>query len=173
MKLNEARIYIDLNEMVADDIILLSKNDTKTDSMGNIITFYEGMPVKLYSDDASTTGKTDNILLEGVAIKYDLKKYANWQHIKWCVRIDWNSFMHESDMKFLQLLPMEIEKQPNDLLALRKYLICFKNQGMDKDSMFKNLEKLSNESDLKTKDVLMELMDFVTGWCNADLSIFD
>ena len=60
--------------------------------------FYEGMPVSLYSDDASDSGEIDNLIFEGTAIKYDLKRYPEWRHVKWCARIDWNSLMHESDM---------------------------------------------------------------------------
>ena len=74
--------------------------------------------------------------------------------------------MHESDIKFLQLLPIEIEKHPNDLLALHKFLIYFKNHGMDKESMLKNLEKIKNQCDPKVKDVLIDLMNFVVGWCS-------
>jgi len=70
--MDKARIYIDLNEMVTDDIVLLSAEDTKEDSLGNNVTFYEGMPVSLYSDDESETGETDNLLAEGIAIKFDL-----------------------------------------------------------------------------------------------------
>lgn len=43
--MDKARVYVDLNEMVTDDIVLLSKNDTTLDSMGSIITFCEGLPV--------------------------------------------------------------------------------------------------------------------------------
>jgi len=162
--MDKARGYVDLNEMVTDDIVLLSKDDAKTDSMGGIITFYEGLPVSLYSDDASNRGETDNLIFEGIAIKYDLKSYPEWRHVKWCVCIDWNSLMHESDIKFLQLLPIEIEKHPNDLPPLHKFLIYFKNHGMDKDSMLKNLEKIKNKCDFKAKDVLIDLMNFVVGW---------
>ena len=169
--MDKARVYVDLNEMVADDIVLLSKDDTKTDSMGGKITFYEGLPVSLYSDDASNSGETDNLIFEGIAVKYDLKSYPEWQHVKWCVRIDWNSLMHESDMKFLQLLPIEIEKHPNDLLVLYKFLIYFKNHGMDKESMLINLEKIKNQCDVKATDILMDLKDFVVGWYSQDLSI--
>ena len=77
--MDRARIYVDLNEMVTDDIVLLSKDDTKADSMGSIITFYEGLPVSLYSDDASNSGETDNLIFEGIAIKYDLKSYPEWR----------------------------------------------------------------------------------------------
>lgn len=99
--MDKARVYVDLNEMVTDDIVLLSKDDTKADSMGNILTFYEGLPVSLYSDDASDSGETDYLIFEGTAIKYDLKSYPGWRHVKWCARIDWKSLMHESDMKCL------------------------------------------------------------------------
>lgn len=39
VRMNEARIYVDLNEHVDGDIFLLAKDDTKVDSMGNIVTF--------------------------------------------------------------------------------------------------------------------------------------
>lgn len=51
IKLDIPRIYVDLNEMVTEDIVLLSKEDTKMDSEGNIITFYHKMPILIYSDD--------------------------------------------------------------------------------------------------------------------------
>lgn len=43
---------------------------------------------------------------------------------------------------------------------------------MDKDSMIRNLEELRNGSDTTTEDILLELMDFVVGYCNPNLSIF-
>lgn len=171
--MDRPRIYVDLNEMVTDDIALLSKDDTTADSQGNVLAFYENMPVSIYSDDASSTGETDNLIAEGIAIKYDLKNYPHWQHVKWCVRIDWNSLMHESDLRFLQRLPEEIQKHPDDLLTLRECLASFKSHGMDKDSMLNNLEKLMSECDAKTEVILSDLMDFVAGWCNPNLSIFD
>ena len=171
--MDKARIYVDLNEMVTEDIALLSKEDTKMDSQSNIVAFYDGMPVSIYSDDASSTGETDNLLAEGIAIKYDLKKYSAWKHVKWCVRIDWASLIHESDLRFLQLLSEEIKKPDKDLLILRECLINFKHHGMDKDSMLENLKKLRTGSDSETENVVLDLMDLVVGWCNPDLSIFD
>ena len=49
--MNEARIYVDLNERVDKDMFLLSKYDTTVDSKGNSVTFYENMPIKIWSDD--------------------------------------------------------------------------------------------------------------------------
>lgn len=107
--MDRPRIYVDLNEMVTEEIALLSKEDTKMDSEGNMVAFYDRMPVFIYSDDASDTGETDNLLAEGIAIRYDLKGYPGWEHVKWCVRIDWKSLIHESELKFLQSLTVEIK----------------------------------------------------------------
>ena len=97
--MDKPRVYVDLNEMVTDDIVLLSKDDTKADSMGNSITFYEGMPVSLYSDDESDSGETDNLIFEGIAIKYDLRTYPRWEDVKWCARFDRDSLLHGSDIR--------------------------------------------------------------------------
>lgn len=98
--MDKPRIYVDFNEMVTEDIVLLSKDDTKMDSQGNLITFYEGMPVSIYTDDASDNGETDNLIAEGIVIKQDLSKYSpGWQQVKWCCRIDLNSIIHESDLQ--------------------------------------------------------------------------
>lgn len=170
--MDQPRLYVDLNEMITDDIALLSKEDSKTDSAGNLVSFYDQMPVLIYSDDASDTGEPDNLLANGVAIKYDLSKYSWCKHVKWCVRIDWNSLIHESDQKFLTTLPQEIKKHPDDLRALRDCLITFQKNGMNRDAMMKNLEKLRKESDPATENVLLDLMDFVSGWCSPGLSVF-
>lgn len=52
--MNKARIYIDFNEMVTEDIILLSRDNSKTGSQGNIVIFYDQMPVSIYSDDVGS-----------------------------------------------------------------------------------------------------------------------
>ncbi|TKI69479.1 hypothetical protein FC756_09020 [Lysinibacillus mangiferihumi] len=74
--------------------------------------------------------------------------------------------------EFIQLFPEEIKKNYNDVLALRESLIRFKDKGMGKNSMLENLEKLREISDSETEDILLELMDFVVGYCNPNLSIF-
>ncbi|MDE5779518.1 MAG: hypothetical protein K2I10_13620 [Lachnospiraceae bacterium] len=75
--------------------------------------------------------------------------------------------------EFIQLLSVEIKNHHNDLLSLREFLIRSKNNGMDKDSMYENLEKLRGRSDSETEDILLDLMDFVVGYCNPTLSIFN
>ena len=74
--------------------------------------------------------------------------------------------------EFQQLLLSEIKNNHNNLLVLRECLLKFKSLGVDKDSMIKNLEELRKVNDAETEDILLELMDFVAGWCNPELSIF-
>ena len=67
IKVDKARIYVDFNEMVDYNTVLLSKDDTKMDSEGNVITFYEGMPVSIYMDDVDGNGEVDNLVAEGIS----------------------------------------------------------------------------------------------------------
>lgn len=87
-----------------------------------------------------------------------------------------NVFRGESRMslneEFMQRLLVEIKNHHHNLLILRECLVEFKNTGMDKDSMIKSLEELRNGNDPETEDILLELMDFVVGYCNPNLAIF-
>ena len=53
--MDEARIYIDFNERVDGNVFLLSKDDSKVDSKGNTVTFYEDMPLRIWSDDLDSS----------------------------------------------------------------------------------------------------------------------
>lgn len=74
--------------------------------------------------------------------------------------------------EFYIKFPLAIEEHRDNLLLLRENLIKFRNQGMDKDLMLKCLESLREKNDSQIEDVLLELMDFVVGFCNPPLSIF-
>lgn len=43
---------------------------------------------------------------------------------------------------------------------------------MSKVSMLDNLEILRNENYIETENILLDLMDFVVGYCDSDLSVF-
>ena len=74
--------------------------------------------------------------------------------------------------EFMIVLSAEIKEKNYDLLALHKCLLKYKNAGMDKDSMIECLKDLRNSSEIETEDVLLELMDFVVGYCNPGLAVF-
>ena len=95
--MNEARIYVDLNERVDEDVFLLSAEDTKVDSRGNTVTFYDNMPILIWSDDANEEGEQDNLLADAVAVKVDLSDHPSWSHVKWCCKIDMSTLIHESE----------------------------------------------------------------------------
>lgn len=97
--MEQARIYVDLNERVDKDIFLLSKEDSKVDSKGNIVTFYENMPILIWSDDCDEEGNPDNLLADAVAIKADLSICSNWSYVKWWCRIDMSTMIHESEYR--------------------------------------------------------------------------
>jgi hypothetical protein len=97
--MDKPRIYVDFNEMLDGNIVLLSVKDLKMDSEGNIIKFHEGLPVYIYSDDFDENLNEDNLIANGFAIKYDLSKDKHWSHVKWCCKIDNIGIIHESDLK--------------------------------------------------------------------------
>ena len=57
-------------------------------------------------------------------------------------------------------------------LELREVLVEYKNSGMDKNFMLEKLEELRSGCDSDTEDVILDLMDFVTGYCRPDLKIY-
>ncbi len=71
-----------------------------------------------------------------------------------------------------QHLLLQMKNKDNDLLLLRDCLIDFKNRGMDEESMYVSLEELRAGSDEETEELLLELMDFVRGFCNPELRVF-
>ena len=97
--MDEPRIYVDLNERVDKDIFLLSKEDTKVDSNGNIVTFYENMPILIWSDDGDEEGNPDNLFADAVAIKADHRICSKWSYVKWWCRIDMSTLINESDYR--------------------------------------------------------------------------
>ncbi len=74
--------------------------------------------------------------------------------------------------EFYIKFPLAIEGHCDNILLLRENLVEFRNQGMDKDLMLKCLESLREKSDPQIEEILLELMDFVVGFCNPPLSIF-
>lgn len=96
--MKEPRIYVDFNEMVEEDLVLLSKNDTELDSAGNLVQLSENMFVKIYMDDVDEMGNEDKLIAEGIVERNAITE--GWGAIaKWNCRIDQNGIYHESDKK--------------------------------------------------------------------------
>jgi hypothetical protein len=69
---------------------------------------------------------------------------------------------------FMGCIAQQISENHN-LLDIRKTLVYFKNEGISKDCMYACLQKLRYTNN---EEVILELMDFVTGFCRSDLAIY-
>lgn len=70
--------------------------------------------------------------------------------------------------KLLDCVKKEILSN-KDLLEIRKVLVYFKNKGMPQNCMYDCLQKLRY---LDEEDIILELMDFVVGFCKPELAIY-
>ena len=84
--MKEARLYVDFNEMIEEDLVPLSNDDFMKNSKGELIHLREGLRVKLYSDDLNSCSNKDNLIAEGEA---ELNTHPMFMHdVKWVCRID-------------------------------------------------------------------------------------
>lgn len=97
--MNKVRIAVDFNEMVDVDVIMLSQTDIKSDSQGNMVILYEGMPVSLYEEAVYENGEVDYLLAEGIVIKHDLETYPFFSHVKWFRRIDSDGIQNKPELR--------------------------------------------------------------------------
>jgi hypothetical protein len=93
--LKEPRIYVDFNEMLDSNLVLLSKSDFKKNSIGYTIELKEGMKVKVYMDDENHLDEPDNLIADGIV---ELNTSGMFEVCKWNCRIDINGIRHESEL---------------------------------------------------------------------------
>jgi hypothetical protein len=84
--LDKPRLVVDFNEMVADDLVLLARDDEKRDSSGAMISLSEGMRVHLYMDDADENGDPGFLLATGIVERNTSEGWSAGP--RWCCRID-------------------------------------------------------------------------------------
>lgn len=64
----------------------------------------------------------------------------------------------------------ELIKQESDIDSLYKQLCLFKNRGMSREKMLECLEFLRENN--KAEGIVLELMDFVTGFCSPHMTVY-
>ena len=90
-------LYVDFNEMVMHDLVLLAKTDETRDADGIAVKLFEGMKVRVYMDDTDEAGKVDDLHAEGVVERND--GTTSWaKHVKWCCRINSDGIRAESEI---------------------------------------------------------------------------
>ena len=88
--------YVDFNELMQKDVVLLSQTDVKKDVRGADVHLVEGLPIAIYSDDVGEDGKPDNLVAEGIVIRNEYT--GSYPHVKWCCRISDPGIRHQSDL---------------------------------------------------------------------------
>ncbi len=84
--MDRPRLYVDFNEMVERDLVLLSQTDERMDSAGNPIRLVEGLAVHVYMDDPDEHGNPGALIADGVV---EPSPGVGWTAAaKWCCRID-------------------------------------------------------------------------------------
>lgn len=88
--------YVDFNEMIDANTVLLSVEGSKVDAHGRTVQLQEGMPVSVYMDDVDENGNVDDLVANGVVEK---NTQSGWStHVKWCCRIDDNGIRPQSEI---------------------------------------------------------------------------
>lgn len=94
---NKPYLYVDFNEGIsAFELYLLSKTDTKLDIDGNPVNIIAGMIFFAWDIDLDDNGEECILVADGAAELNTIKE-GSWssEKVKWCCRIDGNSFRHE------------------------------------------------------------------------------
>jgi hypothetical protein len=89
------KIHIDFNDLLAPDLVLLSKGDVCEAADGQIVSLVEGMSVTVWEEDFDERGKRDDLIAQGIVIRNTSTGWS--QHVKWCCQIDGNGIRHRSD----------------------------------------------------------------------------
>lgn len=97
IQLDRPRLYVDFSEMLENDLVLLSQEDSKIDSSGNLITFQEGQEIYVYMDDPDVNGSLDYLIAHGAAVRTMGKGWAS--AAEWCCRIDKDGIKHLSEIQ--------------------------------------------------------------------------
>jgi len=95
--MDRPRLRVDFNELVQDDLVLLSKSDLVKDSEGTEFFLSEGLTVFVYEFNDYEDGTKEYLLADGVAELNSPEANGNWtKPAKWCCRIDKNGIRNES-----------------------------------------------------------------------------
>lgn len=97
MKSDSPMLKVDFNEMLDSNLVLLSANDAKLNSRGELVSLHEGLPVTVYMEDSDDDGSVNNLVANGVAVRNRSK--VGWAaNAKWCCKIDDHGIRHESEL---------------------------------------------------------------------------
>lgn len=75
--------------------------------------------------------------------------------------------------EFVAEIRTKLHSDNRNLSDLYDCLIAFRDAGMEKDCMYASLEEVRRQSTTEeTEDMILELMDFVGGFCSPHSRIY-
>lgn len=93
--MDNSRLYVDFNERIENDLVLLSQQDIKLDEDGKEVLLFQGKQVDIYMDDTDENGFIDNLVASGIVA---LNNTGLFPICKWNCRINANGIQHESEL---------------------------------------------------------------------------
>ena len=87
-------LYVDFNEFIDVDLMLLCQSDQKKDIHGDPVELWEGLAVVGYQEDEDRDGRRDDLWVEGVCVP---NLTGACPHVKWLLRLDSSGVQNVSD----------------------------------------------------------------------------
>jgi hypothetical protein len=92
------RFVVDFNEMVSPDIVLLSRDDMRTDVEGKLVHLEAGISVEVCEEDAGEDGRPDLLVGAGVVIPRPADAGFGYG-VKWCCRLNPPGIRRQSEIE--------------------------------------------------------------------------
>ena len=88
-------IYVDFNEIISDDCVLLSQKSVKLDFWGNPVLLQEGLKIIGYMQDENADGTRDDLIVSGTCMR---NTTDNFSYVRWLLKFDGEIYLI-SDMQ--------------------------------------------------------------------------
>lgn len=79
------RFSVDFNELVEQDLVLLSQTDLRQDIHGRFVLLEQGLHIELQEENRYADGCHEILFARGVV---ESNQSGFWPHVKWCCRLD-------------------------------------------------------------------------------------
>lgn len=79
--------------------------------------------------------------------------------------------MEKQDLN--DILINKLQNSSNDVIELREVLVKYKEMGINQTEMLNSLSFLRDKLGEEKEDIILDLLDFVTGFCNPTLKIYE
>lgn len=76
-------LYVDYNELLNEDTVMLSQTDVKNNCWGEPVLLWEGLELVGYQEDEDAKGARDDLVMEGTCIR---NQTGHWEHVKWLLK---------------------------------------------------------------------------------------